>query len=111
MEKADPGRNQEQMWHPAFLVEEIGDWNGDGTPEVAVVTALGETAEEKQFRLIVVDIEKEQAIADFSKVGTKLVKTDDGGHLGLIGTDGGFYHLNAANNLTITSPIHETRYD
>ena len=111
LESEDSGREQDREWHPAFLVEEIGDWNGDGTPEVAVVTALGETAEEKQFRLIVVDIEKEEAIADFSKVGTKLVKTDDGGHLGLIGTDGGFYLLNAANNLTITSPIPETRYD
>ena len=111
LEKKDPNRNQEEMWHPAFLVDTVGDWNGDGTEEVAVLTALGETAEQKQFRLIVVDIVKGEAIADFSKVGIELITTDSDGQLGLIGTDGGFYLLRAANDLQIVSPPAGSKLD
>lgn len=111
LEKKDPSRNQEERWHPAFLVAEVGDWNGDGTEEVAVLTALGETAEQKQFRLIVVDISKGEAIADFSKVGIELITTESEGQLGLIGTDGGFYLLRAANDLQITSPSAGSKLD
>jgi len=110
LEKVDRGRHGDLRWHPAMLVEEVGDWNGDGTSEVAVVTAFGKTAEEKEFRLMVVDVQAEETIADFAKTGSELIEVGDGKELGMVGTGGEFYLLNVANELRITSPAAGTRH-
>ncbi|PIU55761.1 MAG: hypothetical protein COS88_03845, partial [Chloroflexi bacterium CG07_land_8_20_14_0_80_51_10] len=108
LEETDPGRHRELRWHPAFLVKEVGDFNSDGSKELAVITALGDTEEKKEARLLVVDVQNDEVIADFQALGSEFMSLGQGSEFGVVGLSGELYFLNVANNLQITSPAAES---
>jgi outer membrane protein assembly factor BamB len=107
IEKFDEKSRWERRWHPGALIEETGDFNGDGTRELALVVMLGETREEKEAHLLVVDVVNERVMADFQIVGSQLIEVGEHSELGVVGLTGEVYFLNVANNLRITSPTSE----
>lgn len=105
MEPKDSERGlDEERWSPGLLVADVGDLNGDGSNEIAVVNAFGENHETKQFRLVVMDLEAESVLADFRTVGTKLIRLDEAGLLGLVGLGGEIYTLDVSSELMLTAP-------
>jgi len=106
LEDADPskGRHHEQRWHPALLVSEVGDLNGDGQPELAVTAAFGESERDKKLQMVVVDVAREQVVADFQTVGSEFIDLEAGEQFGLVGLTGEVYFLDASSNLKIASP-------
>ncbi|MDP6823734.1 MAG: hypothetical protein QF554_10635 [Dehalococcoidia bacterium] len=109
LEEIDERRKQDARWHPGLAVTDAGDLNGDGSPEVALVTATGREAERKQYGVFVVDVAVERAIADFRVSGSKFINlgTGDGGTgggLALTGSSGEIYLLDVANRLKISAP-------
>lgn len=109
LEEIDERRKQEARWHPGLAVTEAGDLNGDGSPEVALVTATGREAERKQYGVFVVDVARKRAIADFRVSGSKFIKLDAArggteGGLALTGSSGEIYLLDVANRLHISAP-------
>lgn len=105
LERIDPAQHRERRWHPGILVREVEDFNSNGTKELVVVAALGASEEEKEFRLMVVDIHSEEMIADFSIVGGELFDSGTRGKLGVVGLGGEVYFLDVANNLGLISPM------
>ncbi|MFH1560538.1 MAG: PQQ-binding-like beta-propeller repeat protein [Chloroflexota bacterium] len=104
LEEIGTGGNQEERWQPGLLVGEVGDVNGDDLAELAVITALGESEQAKEFRLMVVDIHQEQVLADFRLTGSKLLDLGHGSRFGVVGMVGEVYLVDVANDLNITSP-------
>lgn len=106
-EPRDNEHGQEDSWHPGLMVADVGDLNGDGSGEVAVVNAFGQSAENKQYRLVVIDLESESVLSDFRTIGTKLIPLDEAGLLGLVGLGGEVYTLDVFSELTVTAPPRE----
>ncbi len=104
IEKFDPKKRWEYRWHPGAIIKEVSDFNGDGTKEIALISMLGETRDEKEAQLMVVDVVNEQVIADFQIVGSELIEMGEHSKLGVAGLSGEFYFLDVANNLRITAP-------
>ena len=104
LEERDPAREQDARWHPGLAVREIGDLNGDGSPEIALVTATGPDAEHKEYGVYVVDIAEGRAIADFRVAGSKFIDLGTGGGIGLAGRSGEVYLLDVANDLRVSVP-------
>jgi outer membrane protein assembly factor BamB len=104
LEGIDSAIHRDMRWHPGFLVREISDVNGDGAGDLAAIVAFGETAQQKEWQLIVIDIHHEQTIADFRIIGVDFVETDTGDAFMMIGLRGEVYVLNIARNLQITAP-------
>ena len=106
VEKIDEAKeeHQEKRWHPALLVSEVGDLDGDGQPELAVTAAFGESEREKRLQMVVVDVAREQVVADFQTVGSEFIDLEAGEQFGLVGLTGEVYFLDASNDLRIVSP-------
>jgi hypothetical protein len=66
--------------------------------------AFGDSAEEKEWQLIVVDIRQEQALADFRIVGSDCIELETKNEFGMTGFMGEVYLLDVACNLQITTP-------
>lgn len=88
-------------WQPAIVTTRLSDITGDGTSEVAVVMALGE-GNQKQLKLVILDIIKEEIISDFTARGTNILGFGD--MIVAYGTGGELYLLKAENNIYILSP-------
>jgi hypothetical protein len=101
LEEIDTERKRDERWHPGLLVRETGDLNGDGSRELVVVTLLGEKPEIKEPRLMVVDLRREEVVADFRVLGIDLLDLEASSEFGLVGTGGEVYLLNVANDLRI----------
>ena len=104
LERIDPASRRDMRWHPGLLVKEITDINGDGVKELAVIVAFGNTAREKEWQLMVVDIRQEQLLADFRMLGSDFIELDTGNEFVMTGLRGEVYILNVARNLQITAP-------
>lgn len=112
IEKFDERVRWERRWHPGACIEEIGDCNGDGVKELAVLTMMsesgGQTEEgksaQKEVQLIVVDVVSERVIAEFEILGSTFVDIGEDTGFGVVGLSGEFYFLNVANSLHITFP-------
>jgi len=112
IEAIDERVKWERRWHPGAFIKQIGDCNGDGVGELAMLTML--TADEgdpesgrpvvKEVQLVVVDMANGQVIGDFSILGSKFVEIGEENELGVVGLSGEFYFLDVSNNLSITSP-------
>lgn len=93
----------EENWHPGgVIVEEVGDYTGDGHDEVAVVALLGERDEE-EVRLLVVDLVEEEVVVDFYMMGSQLIEMGND-ELVFVGLTGGVYFLDVVHSFSITSP-------
>jgi len=88
-------------WQPSIINAKLSDLTGDGVSEVAVVMALGES-NQKQLKLVIIDVVKEEIISDFTAKGTDIEAI--GELIITYGTGGELYLLNPVNNLNITSP-------
>jgi len=112
IEKFDERVKWERRWHPGACIEEIGDCNGDGVKELAVLTMMsesgGQTEEgksaQKEVQLIVVDVVSERVIAEFEILGSTFVDIGEDTGFGVVGLSGEFYFLNVASSLHITFP-------
>ncbi len=113
LEEIDERVTWEHRWHPGLLIEEVGDFNADGTAELALLmlmtvdtgeTQPGEPAK-KELKLMVVDIVDERVVADFQIFGAEFVDIGGNTEFGVVGFGGEFYFLDVANNLRITSPV------
>ena len=104
LEEVDTTRQGRQHKHPGLAVSELGDFNGDGSKELAVSTALGDTEEKKEFRLLIVDIWNEEVIADFQILASAFIDLGSRSEFGAVGLSGEVYFLDVASNLMITSP-------
>ncbi|HEY40610.1 MAG TPA: PQQ-binding-like beta-propeller repeat protein [Dehalococcoidia bacterium] len=104
LEEIDSAVRRDQRWHPGFLVEEITDVNGDGTKELVAIMAFGNTAEEKEWQLMVVDVHQEQPLADFRIIGSDCIELETRNEFGMTGFTGEVYLLDVACNLQITAP-------
>ncbi|MDP6667680.1 MAG: PQQ-binding-like beta-propeller repeat protein, partial [Dehalococcoidia bacterium] len=104
MEQQDSERGQDERWHPGLLVTAVGDLNGDGSGEIAVVNAFGEEPERKEYRLAVIDLDSETVLADFRTIGSQLITLEEAGLFGLVGLDGEVYTLDPASELAMTGP-------
>jgi len=99
--------HQDQRWHPALLVSEVGDLDGDGQPELAVTIPLGESERDKRLQMVVVDVARERVVADFQTVGSEFIDLEAGAQFGLVGLAGELYFLDASNDLEIDSPSED----
>ena len=106
-------KHWEKRWHPGVTIKEVGDYNGDGTNELAMVTMLtdedswqsGDSSEiQKEMWLMVVDVVNETAIAEFEILAMQFVETGSDKELAVVGSSGELYFLNMENNLGFTSP-------
>jgi len=88
-------------WQPSIVTTKLSDITGDGTSEIAVVMALGE-GNQKQLKLVILDIIKEEIISDFTARGTNILGFGDA--IVTYGTGGELYLLKAENNISISSP-------
>ncbi|MFC1926171.1 hypothetical protein ACFLWV_00260, partial [Chloroflexota bacterium] len=104
LEEIDFQSGRDLEWHPSLMAEEVGDINGDGSKELAVIAIVGRTENEKEIKLMLVDINNEKVIGDFAIVGKEFVDIGHGGEIGVVGLNGEFYFLNVDNDLRITSP-------
>ncbi|MFQ5861173.1 MAG: hypothetical protein ACE5IG_06460, partial [Dehalococcoidia bacterium] len=104
LEEIDSANPREQRWQPGLLVREVGDVTGDGLKELAVVTALGDTEQTKEYRLMVVDVIQGQVVADFRVTGSELFDLGGASEFGVLGLTGEVYLVDVANDLQITSP-------
>jgi outer membrane protein assembly factor BamB len=102
----------ERRWHPGASIKEVGDCNGDGVRDVAVVTMLTEDSGgqgeqggwQKEAWLMVIDVSNERAIAEFKIVGSQLLETGNEGEFAILDSGGGLYFVNVLNSLQITAP-------
>ncbi|MFC2017351.1 FG-GAP repeat domain-containing protein, partial [Chloroflexota bacterium] len=104
LEEIDPTRHRDLRWHPGLLVKEITDVNGDGSKELVVIIALGDTDREKEWQLMVVDIHNDELLADFQVIGSDFIELGEGSEFGMTGLGGEVYFLDVASDLQITSP-------
>lgn len=104
LEEIDPTVHRDQRWHPGLLVKEIADVNGDGWKEVAAIMPFGDTAKDKVWQLIVVDIRHDELLADFQVFGSEIFELGSGSEFGMTGFNGEIYLLNVACDLNITAP-------
>ncbi len=121
-----------EWWSPGGFIQELGDFNGDGNKEVAIFqsaykqgdeeerfmppSAMEREAVEQKLKMagtvgsaekkhpVIVDILNEQVMARFLILGSEFIEIGEEGKLGMVGGSGGFYLLNMANNLHLTSP-------
>ena len=107
VEEIDISNNPDMRWHPGLLVREMGDFDGDGRKELVVITFLGDSEREKEPRLLVVDIHREETVADFSVVGSELFELGTTSQFGVVGLTGEISLLDVANDLRITSPAED----
>jgi hypothetical protein len=102
VEPIDSNMNVGDMrWQPSIVTSHLSDLTGDEVGEIAVVMALGES-NQKQLKLIVIDVVEEEIICDFIAKGTKV--EDFGDVIATYGTGGELYLLNPSKNITIFSP-------
>ncbi len=101
LEEIDERKHEDQRWHPGLLAREIGDFTGDGRNELAVVTALGQSHERKESRLIVVDLYEASVLADFRTMGTKLLDLGGAGEFGVVGMTGQMHILSVISDLEV----------
>ncbi len=104
LEEIDPTSHHDRRWHPGFLVKEITDVNGDGSSELALIIALGQTDRTKEWQLMVVDIHNGELLADFQVMGSDFIELPRGTGFGMTGLGGELYILDVASDLRITSP-------
>lgn len=88
-------------WQPAIITAHLSDFTGDDIGEIAVVMALGKS-NQKQLKLLIVDVANEEIISDFIAKGTKV--EDFGNMIATYGTGGELYLLSPEKNISITSP-------
>jgi len=102
VEGADPMKRFDEMrWQPAVIVSKLSDLTGDGVSEIATVMALGD-GNQKQLKLLIVDVVKEEIISDFSAMGTTIQSLGD--EIAVYGTGGQIFLLKPEREISITSP-------
>ncbi|MAF53219.1 MAG: hypothetical protein CL694_09440 [Chloroflexi bacterium] len=101
LEEIDDRKHSDQRWHPGLLAREISDFTGDGNNELAVVTALGQSAERKESRLVVVDLYEALVLADFGAMGTELLDLGSAGEFGVVGMTGQMHILSVISDLEV----------
>lgn len=112
LEEINQNVKWERRWHPGASIREIGDCNGDGVRDLAVVTMLTETAAggdrgtgwPKEAWLVVVDVANERVIAEFNILGSQILEAGNEGEFAALVPGGGIYFLNVLNSLSITTP-------
>ncbi|MFC1925777.1 PQQ-binding-like beta-propeller repeat protein, partial [Chloroflexota bacterium] len=116
LESIDKSIRWDRRWNPGIAIEEVGDFNGDGTNELALVTMLtesdsgdseqggGQPGEDKEIWLMVVDVANEEAIAEFEIFTLQFIETENEKELAVVGVNGEIYFLNMESDFQITSP-------
>ncbi|MFC1935734.1 PQQ-binding-like beta-propeller repeat protein [Chloroflexota bacterium] len=102
LEETDPEMKMDPRWHPGLVITEVGDVTGDGVKELAVVTALGEKEETKEFTLMVVDLHQGKVVADFRAFGTEFIDLKGTRGFGVVGLAGEVYLLDVENDLRLS---------
>jgi len=98
--------SSDRRWQPSIITASLSDLTGDGVGEVAVVMVLGK-ANQKQLKLVILDIAEEEIISDFTAKGTEI--EDVGDLIAAYGSGGELYLLNPEKDLSIISPQdHQT---
>jgi len=105
----------EKNWHPCADIKEVGDYNGDGTNEVAITTLLTVSSSqsssediEKAMWLMIIDLENEMVMAEFKIMASQFIDAGTAGELGVIGATGEIYFLNMLSDFKITSPVADS---
>lgn len=93
--------SNDRRWQPSIITAPLSDLTGDGIGEVAVVMALGK-GNQKQLKLVILDIAEEEIISDFIAKGTEI--EDVGDLIATYGSGGELYLLNPEKDLSIVSP-------
>jgi hypothetical protein len=104
LEEIDPTVRGNQRWNPGLLVKEIQDINGDGWKELAAIMPFGDTANDKVWQIVVVDIHQDEIITDFLILGSGFFELGSERGFGMTGFNGEVYILNVTQNLSIETP-------
>jgi len=88
-------------WQPAIFAKRLSDLTGDAIDEIALIMALGE-GNQKQLKLVIVDLIRGEVISDFIAKGTDIVGLGD--NIVTYGGSGELYLLKIGGGINISSP-------